>query len=230
MSQTTFIYSLNDPKTNYVRYIGKANNVEKRFERHLKEAIKFKEGTHKIVWINSLLKILLKPTLTIIDEVLIDEYSFWEKHYISLYKSWGFDLTNGTEGGDGLVKPNNITREKMSSWQKGRKLPLEQIQKMKEGMLKSEKYKKFKIRMQSKEWKCNLREQRKKYIVSDETKLKQKIAWKTRKPMSEETIKRIADGNRERNKLRKYKKGYHLTAEHKRKISLWSKKKKQNLA
>ena len=39
--------------------------------------------------------------LVIIDEVPIKEWKFWEIHYISLYKSWGFKLENKNNGGGG---------------------------------------------------------------------------------------------------------------------------------
>lgn len=98
---TSFIYELIDPITNTPRYIGKAKNPQTRFSGHIND----KSGTHKVNWIQSLLKQGLKPILNKIDEVPEKEIDFWEKHYISLYKSWGFNLTNnpkhlGGEGGD----------------------------------------------------------------------------------------------------------------------------------
>ena len=95
----TFIYSLTDPITNQVRYIGKADNIKKRFSSHicLKNLIK---PTHKNNWINSLKNKGLKPILNIIDEVPNNEWEFWEQYWISQFRVWGFDLTNLTEGGD----------------------------------------------------------------------------------------------------------------------------------
>ncbi len=97
----TFIYSLSDPITKQVRYIGKANNANVRYYNHLRDKTK----THKGNWIRSLLKQNLKPELAIVDEVSIADWQFWERHYISLYKSWGFKLTNKTEGGDNPPSP-----------------------------------------------------------------------------------------------------------------------------
>ena len=45
-------------------------------------------------------------TMTIIDEV--EDWKFWEKHYISLYRSWGFELENKNDGGGG---PSKYTEE-----------------------------------------------------------------------------------------------------------------------
>jgi hypothetical protein len=39
--------------------------------------------------------------LEIIDEIPSIEWKFWEKHYISLFKSWGFTLLNKNNGGGG---------------------------------------------------------------------------------------------------------------------------------
>lgn len=107
----TFIYSLVDPRSNQIRYIGKSNNPKKRLSAHLSE----KRRTHKSHWIQSLKKVGLKPILNIVDEVLLKEWEFWEMHYISLYKSWGFDLTNQRAGGGGLESHSTETKELLSS-------------------------------------------------------------------------------------------------------------------
>jgi hypothetical protein len=99
--KNTYIYSLSDPITNNVRYIGKSDNPEKRYTTHLAEY----GGYHKVCWIKSLKKIGLKPKLDIIDCIPDNEWQFWEEHYISLYKSWGFKLTNILAGGNGGYLP-----------------------------------------------------------------------------------------------------------------------------
>lgn len=95
--KTTFIYILIDPRNNQIRYVGKANNPKKRLEGHLGD----KRKTYKTNWIKNLKSKELRPVIEIIDEVALDEWQFWEQHYISLYKSWGFKLTNATIGGEG---------------------------------------------------------------------------------------------------------------------------------
>jgi hypothetical protein len=42
-----------------------------------------------------------------LDEVPKINWQYWEKFYISLFKSWGFDLVNYTGGGDGSTFSNN---------------------------------------------------------------------------------------------------------------------------
>lgn len=87
------------------------------------------------------------------------------------------------------------------------------------GRLTEESIKKMKQSMNTEVYKNKMRSIHKNKIVSEETKDKMKDAWKRRKPLSEEVRNRIAEGNRERNKLRIYKKGYNLTESHKTKIS-----------
>lgn len=98
----TFIYSLSDPTTNEVRYIGKANDLKKRLHSHLTKS-NLTKPTHKNNWIKSLLTQNLKPIIKPIEEVLVSEWEFWEIYWISQFKSWGFKLTNLTNGGDCVI-------------------------------------------------------------------------------------------------------------------------------
>lgn len=95
MKKTTFIYGLLDPETKEVRYIGKSNRPQRRLIRHLRE----ERNNHKCNWLKSLNG--SSPELIIIDEVINSEWEFWESFYIELFRSWGFNLTNSTEGGLG---------------------------------------------------------------------------------------------------------------------------------
>lgn len=97
--KTTYIYALIDPRNGHIKYIGKANVPSQRFKGHL---IKAKSGynLHVCVWIRGILKMGELPILEIIDEVPISEWEFWEIHYISLFKSWGYKLTNMSDGGE----------------------------------------------------------------------------------------------------------------------------------
>lgn len=91
----TFIYTLEDENGN-VRYIGKTSDTKYRLRKHLSESKK--KRTHKEKWINSLGgKLFLK----VLDEVPEDEWSYWECYWINQFKQWGFNLVNGTSGGEG---------------------------------------------------------------------------------------------------------------------------------
>ena len=105
----TFIYTLTDPRTNQIRYVGKSNNPQKRYYEHCN---KLKRKTYKNNWINELKKCNHKPILEIIDEVPINEWIFWETYWISQIKAWGFILTNNTIGGDGCTFGNQTSFKK----------------------------------------------------------------------------------------------------------------------
>jgi len=115
--ETTFIYSLEFPEGN-VRYIGKANRPKERFWQHISKA-KLGDKSYKYSWIRSLLKNNNRPILKIVDEVPIKEWGFWEQHYISLYKSWEFKLTNLFEGGVGCEHTEE-TRKRIGEGNRGK--------------------------------------------------------------------------------------------------------------
>lgn len=115
--KTTFIYALNCPFSGRTRYVGKSDNPEHRLLCHVNAS----EVCHRTNWIRSLQAKGKLPVLEILDEVPQDSWTFWEKEYIMLYRALGFDLVNGTEGGDGLFNPSKETRRKMGEWQRGEK-------------------------------------------------------------------------------------------------------------
>lgn len=108
--ETTNIYMLIDPRTNMVRYVGKANNVSQRYKAHLNRARKHQ--IHKKNWIEQLKKEGLKPIIEVIDIVPIDNWIFWETYWISQMRTWGFDLINYTNGGDGCTFGNQCSFKK----------------------------------------------------------------------------------------------------------------------
>lgn len=115
----TYIYSLSHPITNEVRYIGKANNIKNRYKSHLQD----KSKTKKNNWIRSLKSQGLLPVVEEVDCINLIDWAFWEQHYISLFKSWGFKLTNGNNGGEGSNgwKATKETKENMRNAQLGKK-------------------------------------------------------------------------------------------------------------
>jgi hypothetical protein len=122
----TYIYSLSHPITKEIRYIGKANNPLKRLNFHLEEAKKIdSKTTFKINWIRKLIKQHLKPEVNIIDKVYKEDWEFWEKFYINLYRNKGYKLVNGTNGGEGNMywqkHHTEETKQKISKAHKGKK-------------------------------------------------------------------------------------------------------------
>lgn len=114
-----YIYGLVDPRDNLIRYIGKTNNLKNRYKHELCSAKLDPQKFHRNSWIKGLLDINLKPEQFIIDIVEPNEWKFWEKHYISLYKSWGYNLTNHSNGGYGSDSVSAETKLKISNSLKG---------------------------------------------------------------------------------------------------------------
>lgn len=105
--KTTFIYSLSDPNTNEIRYIGKANNLKYRLWSHIHEAKHDLRNQHKCNWIKTLLNEGKKPVIAIVEEVSIDNWQACEIYWISQYTAWGFNLINKTKGGEcGVISEN----------------------------------------------------------------------------------------------------------------------------
>jgi group I intron endonuclease len=124
--EIVYIYGLVDPITNQLRYIGKSVNPKSRFRRHIADINL--HDSYKDRWIRYLVEKGFKPTLLIIDIVNKDEWIYWEKFYISYFKFIGFNMVNGTLGGDEppSTKGRKHTEEsklKMSNTKKGKPIP-----------------------------------------------------------------------------------------------------------
>jgi len=116
MEETIYIYSLIDPTTNIVRYVGKTSDVERRYKEHLRGD---NSNSHKNNWIKKLLKQYKKPTLIILEECNNTSWEERERYWISQYDN----LTNSTEGGeDGKMSVE--VRKKMSKLNSGHNNPM----------------------------------------------------------------------------------------------------------
>lgn len=98
----TYIYALIDPRTQVVRYVGKADKPHERLKRHT--GYQLKDDTYKSRWLRSLISEGLCPELIILDKVAKADWVAHECKWIAFYRiKSGTDLTNGTEGGDGAA-------------------------------------------------------------------------------------------------------------------------------
>ena len=141
--EKTFIYTLSDPLTLNIRYVGKSDNPEKRLKCHLSDNL---NRTHKERWLSSLKKLNLNPIMEILDIVDKKNWVFWEQYWIAQLKQWGFNLTNiGIGGEGGNCTPE--TRKKISDSKKGKKprLGAKCTDEQKAKMSQSQKGKKQKI-------------------------------------------------------------------------------------
>lgn len=123
--ETTFIYALSHPDTGDVFYIGKSDDPKKRLRHHISESRTGDKNYARIRYIRALLNEGKKPILTVIQEVPFDQWEYFEKHYIAVFRTLGIDLVNSTKGGG--VYPSwtgkhhsDETKKKMSNAQKGR--------------------------------------------------------------------------------------------------------------
>lgn len=122
--KTTFIYALCEPGTRTVRYIGKADNVTRRFKKHLKSSID--NDNHLGAWLRMLRSRGEIPNLVVLSEVLFETWKEEEIRYISAAKMLGMDLTNAVAGGGGCLSPSPETIRRMSESHIGKSLPAEQ--------------------------------------------------------------------------------------------------------
>lgn len=131
----TNIYVLVDPNTQDVRYVGKADDVDRRLRDHLGHCKD--RGTHCQRWIAKLKDAGQVPVLVIVENVPVPEWPERERHWISHFESLGHPLTNTAPGGLGGqgVRHTDEYRQRMSALAKaaGRRPPPktpEQIEKM----------------------------------------------------------------------------------------------------
>lgn len=120
------IYTLTDPLTYQVRYIGLTKEtLASRRSKHLTDARSGKHN-HRVHWIRSLLEKGLKPLIEELDTAeSYEALTRLEIYWISQFKSWGFALVNATDGGEGSVgyKHSKETLQKMHKIADLRKKP-----------------------------------------------------------------------------------------------------------
>ena len=83
MEQTIIYYLHNGNEIPF--YVGKTNKLS------------FRIGHHRKTYGGNI-------QMEVLDIVDTDKWVFWERYWISQFKTWGFDLTNANDGGGGLTK------------------------------------------------------------------------------------------------------------------------------
>jgi hypothetical protein len=111
-----YIYTLIDPETKKVRYVGKTINPKKRLSDHISESHRIKN--YRCNWIKSLLNKGLKPIIEIVEICSLINFEEREAYHIGLYNF--SELTNSDEGGQGnknrrreLVENSNYKNKKV---------------------------------------------------------------------------------------------------------------------
>jgi hypothetical protein len=113
-----FVYSLCDPDTGEIRYVGITvkSSLRKRLGQHCAE----RKPSHKQHWIASLRASGRKPVIELLEKIDFSEDREWkecEKFWISYLKFIGVRLTNNSPGGIGRGVVSDETREKLrAAW------------------------------------------------------------------------------------------------------------------
>jgi hypothetical protein len=112
-SALTYIYALVDPTTLLVRYVGKTNSPHSRLRAHT-SAKSLESPSHKNNWIKSLLAKRLMPIMVILQVVPFDNWAEAERAWIVQFRMIGANLTNFSDGGEGVLEPTpeTITRKR----------------------------------------------------------------------------------------------------------------------
>lgn len=119
-----YIYTLSDPNTLEVRYIGQTNNINRRYNDHLSSSlneISNTFNTYKARWIRKLILEGYSPIISIIHECVdLYESNNMERFYIDRYTNEGYKLTNSYS--IDVTEFSIETRRKMSVAKLGKSL------------------------------------------------------------------------------------------------------------
>lgn len=122
------IYALCDPRTDETRYIGQSSSGLNRPKDHMKPSHLKSGNTHKINWINEVLRAGFVPYIKTVEELLDPEdLDKAEIFWIYQFRALGERLTNRNNGGNGNrgYKPTEETKQKLSIANTGKKLSQE---------------------------------------------------------------------------------------------------------
>lgn len=119
-----YIYSLADPNTKEIRYIGQTNNINRRLNGHINSSVNINNkqyNTHKCSWIRKLIQNGYNPVITIIEEVVtLGESNKQERFWIKKLTNEGLKLTNSHISD--VTEFSTETKDKMSVAKRGKKL------------------------------------------------------------------------------------------------------------
>lgn len=97
------IYVLRDPEDGRVRYCGYAADVAARLRKHVRDARTGRERTRKADWIRALLARGVQPVVEVVERGTPGaDWRERERWWIAHLRSIGAELTNATDGGEGV--------------------------------------------------------------------------------------------------------------------------------
>ena len=119
-----YIYTLSDPSTMEIRYVGQTNEPKRRFNDHISSSINESSDsydTYKARWIRKILNNNLVPIMSIIDSCSsFEESNKLERIYVENLTKDGYRLTNSHV--TDVTEFSIETKKKMSSAKKGKTL------------------------------------------------------------------------------------------------------------
>lgn len=121
-SRTAYIYTLSDPRTGQVRYVGKTFDLRGRLYQHLHDVVRG-VNTKKTAWIKSLLKLGFKPLIESVEtypDSCVSDWEEAERFWIETFSFYGFKLVNLDSGGGSGRRASLETRIKIGEYSKKR--------------------------------------------------------------------------------------------------------------
>lgn len=116
-----YIYSLEDPRTGEIRYVGKAFNLKRRLSDHICNC---RRGSSKNKsWVISLIEAGVRPVIKELEYLENVEPETWEeaeRFWISTFRFYGFNLNNHDIGGVSGKRMSPESIEKRSAKLRGR--------------------------------------------------------------------------------------------------------------
>lgn len=180
-SRPAVIYALVDPLTEEMRYIGKSTRPHERLVNHCND----RSSCHRTHWIQSVVAEGQRPIIHVLE--VVDDGNSWqdaERGWIAYGHSQGWPLTNGTDGGDGVVNLSPESRERIRAAWVGRNHSPESRKKMSDanlGRTHTEEYKEYMRRIMTgreitPEWRAKLSRAKRKLTDEDVREIRALVA------------------------------------------------------
>ena len=107
------IYGLVDPTSNAIRYVGfTSKKLDRRLWEHIHES-KSRNTCHRHRWIRSLIRNGSLPTIRMLETVTEENRQERERAWIVALSA--NNLTNSTDGGEGLINPSEDVRRRIGA-------------------------------------------------------------------------------------------------------------------
>ncbi len=115
-----YVYTLSDPLTGKIRYVGVTTHpLKERLARHLNPSGR-KEGNPKSEWVRGLHEMGLQPIIGLVETILSSKGDERERDWIGHFRTLGCDLLNQTNGGRKGTTYSAETRAKLKELLKKR--------------------------------------------------------------------------------------------------------------